>query len=389
MKSYSQYNEDNLILKYLPKNPKKQYVDIGAGHPTLFSNTYSFYKQGWRGLLIEPNSKYSDLITCQRPKDSFLEVAITDYTGKLDMYKTVASNSYIVNYYKERHSDEKFTTKCMTMNDLLNNYPGYREPDFASIDIESSEEKLLSQCDFEIFKPHVLLIEYWCRGVNKLGETVSRMDYRPIWEHYLIPYYEFKEKTQGNSIYVRRDNLKLHIACGDVHLNGYVNIDTQGLIASNLGDYNPNKTTLEDYFKYPFGSPRREVIIDKRMDILQPWDFKDDSADEVVMISAIEHFTKTQGKFIVSEIKRVLKSGSRLVIDFPDLKKDIDLYYDKNPEFLMELVYCNQKDEYSVHHWGYTKQTIIKLLGEGWETIEFKSIVKHNYPMVGIIATKK
>ena len=32
------------------------YVDIGAHHPKRFSNTYFFYKRGWSGITVEPNS---------------------------------------------------------------------------------------------------------------------------------------------------------------------------------------------------------------------------------------------------------------------------------------------------------------------------------------------
>ncbi len=29
------------------------YVDVGAHHPMLYSNTYYFYKQGWSGINID------------------------------------------------------------------------------------------------------------------------------------------------------------------------------------------------------------------------------------------------------------------------------------------------------------------------------------------------
>lgn len=186
-------------------------------------------------------------------------------------------------------------------------------------------------------------------------------------------------------------NKQLHICCGDIYLSGYTNIDIKGktIFEVPLWKKDKNVTTLDNYFKYPFGSPRREVIVDKNMNVLEPWDFEDNSVDEIVMISAIEHFTPKDAKYIISQIKRVLKPGGKLIIDFPDLMKQIVLYYDENPEFCMELIYCNQKDECSMHHWGYTRKSFFKFLGEGWEHIKYKTIVRHSYPMIGCIAIKE
>ena len=178
--------------------------------------------------------------------------------------------------------------------------------------------------------------------------------------------------------------MKLHIANGDVYLKGYVNIDIQGIVAKDLKTENPNETTIENYFKYPFGSPRREIIIDKRMNLLQPWDFADNSVEEIVMISCIEHFTKTQAKFVMSEIKRVLKPFGDLKFDFPDIKETVNQYYVSDPDHMIRLIYCNQKDEYSLHKWGYTWNSVLELLGSGWLSIQNKDIVQHEYPMMGV-----
>ena len=54
--SYSQYAEDIIIynlLKSLKKTKNGIFVDVGSHHPKRGSNTYFFYKRGWRGLLID------------------------------------------------------------------------------------------------------------------------------------------------------------------------------------------------------------------------------------------------------------------------------------------------------------------------------------------------
>ena len=182
--------------------------------------------------------------------------------------------------------------------------------------------------------------------------------------------------------------MKLHLCCGDVYLEGYTNIDIDGTLSTDITN-NQNLTTLNNYYKYNFkqDSPR-PFIIDERMSILESWYMKDESVDEVVLISAIEHFTKKQAMFIISEVKRVLKDGGQFIFDFPDIVKDVENYAQSDPEFLMELIYCNHKNQYSIHNWGYTFQTASQLLGEGWKCIDNTTVVRHDYPMTGIVAVR-
>ena len=205
MKFHGQYEEDRIILELLPEDVKGQYIDIGAGLPVKLSNTYFFYKMGWSGILIEPNQELAKTLQTTRSRDIILPIAITSYDGKLEMCDTIAMNSPLGGYYKNLHSDKVYEVDCITMETLLQRYPEFKEPDFVSIDIESGEDKLLSKCNFDIFKPKLIVIEHWCRGMNKEGDMLVRMDYREVWKHYLLPYYNFVEKTDGNSFYVRKE----------------------------------------------------------------------------------------------------------------------------------------------------------------------------------------
>ena len=75
------------------------------------------------------------------------------------------------------------------------------------------------------------------------------------------------------------------------------------------------------------------------MNLLQPWDFEDDSIEEIVMISILEHFSKKEAEFVISEIKRVLKLHSRIIVDIPDIKGQVEKYYDIHLEesLLLEI----------------------------------------------------
>jgi FkbM family methyltransferase len=85
------------LLRWVKKGT---YVDVGAYHPVLYSNTYSFYKKGWKGIVIDPNSDMKPLFSLMRPRDVFVHSAVGELSGERPyyMFRDGAYNSF----YKER-----------------------------------------------------------------------------------------------------------------------------------------------------------------------------------------------------------------------------------------------------------------------------------------------
>jgi|SRR5215831_416078 len=50
---YSQQHEDDIYVPLLPKQGR--FLEIGAFHPKVFSNSRALYEKGWGGVLIEPS----------------------------------------------------------------------------------------------------------------------------------------------------------------------------------------------------------------------------------------------------------------------------------------------------------------------------------------------
>jgi len=387
---YSQYGEDDLIDKYLDISKPGLYIDIGAGDPIELSNTYKLYEKGWKGLLVEPSDIFISRLLRKREKDKLYPGAILDYNGKVQLafHKDmgVVEKSWLFYKYKtklleEHPKDSEFFIQdidCITFDKLLEKFPEFIDAQFLSVDVEGTEGLVFKGLDFNKFKPKLLCIEW----------TMHSKDERSSFEPYVLEYYNYAEQTTGNILYVRKledKNLKLHICCGDVYLKGYTNIDITGELVNSVSS-NENETIFSNYYKYDFKKVKpRSFLVDKIMDITKPWSFKDDTINEIIIICAIEHFTLEQAQFIVSEMKRVLVNNGRLIIDFPDLKTDIEKYYNDDPNFLMELIYCNHKNRLSVHNWGYTKDSLIKLLGDGWKNPYWGVPVKHDYPVLGLV----
>lgn len=182
--------------------------------------------------------------------------------------------------------------------------------------------------------------------------------------------------------------MKLHLACGDVFLTDYVNCDIQGERVTEAERSNIPFRDLANYYSNRLVGHKHTTYLDRQFDLTCfPWEFEDESIEEIVMIQAIEHFDYVTAKKIIDEILRVLKPGGKFLVDFPDVIASVLKYQESQHEFLMRFIYCNHKNQYSVHHWGYTEDTFPQLLGIGW-TYEFKQIVKHVYPVIGCEATK-
>ena len=57
MKFYSQAGQDRFAFAMVGNHKAGTFLDIGAGHPTYFNNTYALDKIGWHGICVELESK--------------------------------------------------------------------------------------------------------------------------------------------------------------------------------------------------------------------------------------------------------------------------------------------------------------------------------------------
>ena len=77
--SYSQCGEDLLIafvLDLIHGSRPKTYLDVGANHPFKLSNSALLYSRGGRGVLIEPDPYFAQLLRKKRPRDTVLECGV-------------------------------------------------------------------------------------------------------------------------------------------------------------------------------------------------------------------------------------------------------------------------------------------------------------------------
>lgn len=165
-----------------------------------------------------------------------------------------------------------------------------------------------------------------------------------------------------------RSSLKLHLGCGAVYLNDFVNID------------------FFDSDKPDTSRGCEKMHADMLLDIRQLQAHVDAcSVDRVLMVHVLEHFTRWSGLALLSDIYQVLKPGGILEMEHPDLDACIAFYLqDKrtmttpigNLNIGFTQFYGNQWDEldYETHRYVWTKRELDAVArGIGFDVVELNN----------------
>lgn len=167
IKSYSQEGEDMILHKIFANKRLGFYVDIGAHHPFRFSNTYFFYKKGWKGINIDAAPGSMQPFNRFRPQDLNLEYAISDFNGVLPYYifKEPALNTFsqeLAHNYIEGGQN-------LLRTEMIEQYPLYKilddhldydiKIDFMSVDAEGFDLQVLKSNNWNKYLPPVILVE--------------------------------------------------------------------------------------------------------------------------------------------------------------------------------------------------------------------------------------
>jgi hypothetical protein len=163
---YSESGED-LIASYLLGNIVGSYVDVGAGHPVVGSNTYKLYRKGWSGIAVDGNKKLETSWKVLRPRDKFMPILVGPIKDFVDFYQyenelRSTANVNVKNLYtneNRKHVSKKVTQE--TLNTLFEENVLTNKPVFLSLDIEGSEYQALSTFNFDRFAPKLIAIESW------------------------------------------------------------------------------------------------------------------------------------------------------------------------------------------------------------------------------------
>ena len=206
--SFSEQGEDIVVyhaLRDLLKIERPTYMDVGAAHPVRSNNTYMLYYSGSRGLLVEPNPMYVEMLRRQRPGDAVLAagIGVTD-EAEADYYEI--KDRPLLNTFSpetvaalqqgktESVVARKSKMPLVNINRAITEHLGGRAPDFLSTDIEGLDTAIIKSLDLTRFRPGVIC----CEGVSiyKAGNTSY------IAQHLVPQGYILRGGSMVNSIFV-------------------------------------------------------------------------------------------------------------------------------------------------------------------------------------------
>jgi FkbM family methyltransferase len=213
--SWSQQGEDMIIdfvFKWQLGQSLPSYLDIGANHPYLLSNTYFFYKKGCTGVNIEPDPDLMEGIKTCRPNDINLNVGVGEKSAVLDFYCMSQST---LNTFSKTTADAYQASKTfgnptiksvkkidvITANEVLEKYFIEKEMYFISIDVEGLDEEIVRSIDYDKYKPTLLCVETLLR--TKDGGLVKQDG---ITTHLESQGYFVYADTGVNTIYIRKEH---------------------------------------------------------------------------------------------------------------------------------------------------------------------------------------
>ena len=136
--------------------------------------------------------------------------------------------------------------------------------------------------------------------------------------------------------------MKLHLGCGKLNLNTYINIDV-----------------LSD-------------TCDIKLDFTNLTIFNSSNIEEIYISHSLEHFKRREIIPLILEWNRILKIDGVLRISVPDFEKVVKIYLqNKNISELIGFLSGGQRDMYDIHYVNFDIHILEKLLNAcGFYNIE-------------------
>lgn len=171
--SWSASGEDILIAEALRHFKTKNtietkrisYIDIGAHDPIFGNNTYLFYKQGGKGIIVEPNISLTKKAQRKRSRDIILTAGAGTKDGEMTFYMFPRStrNTFSKSQAEEwsQRSGESYSTSSVpvySLDTIITKQCDSTAPDVISIDAEGYDLEILKGFSWNV-RPHVFCVE--------------------------------------------------------------------------------------------------------------------------------------------------------------------------------------------------------------------------------------
>lgn len=166
--TYSQHQEDVFLYENLKNYDLSRgiYIDVGANHPISISNSIWFYKNGYNGVIVEPNIELANLFRTFRSRDIVANVGCGKDAAFLKFHFANAPviSSFNRNSIEQLTNDathairQSFYLPILPLDTILENI-SYEWVFFLSIDVEGLDYDVLLGAKDTLKKVFLLIVE--------------------------------------------------------------------------------------------------------------------------------------------------------------------------------------------------------------------------------------
>jgi FkbM family methyltransferase len=168
--TYAQTGEDRILHALLSgagidDSYRGFYVDVGANDPVRNSNTFMFYRRGWRGITVEAQPDLVEQHRRVRPRDRAVCAVVSDEARDLTL--TEFPNQGFATVEEAPNWAEKQTVRRRqqvtprTLTDILESEGAPERFEFLLVDVEGHDLHVLRSLDFSRFRPLLVAVEIY------------------------------------------------------------------------------------------------------------------------------------------------------------------------------------------------------------------------------------
>ena len=201
---FGQEGEDILLTRVFGNKTNGFFIDVGAHHPTRFSNTYMLSLNGWSGINIDANQHSINQFELTRSRDINIcsSIGVNDVSRKYFCFAESALNTfdeeiaqmYVRNGHKIDRIESLKTTGLGVLLDA-NVKPGTLI-DLLNIDVEGLELEVIRSNDWSKYAPVVVVVEI-------LNATVEQAIEHEVTRTIQTYGYVLSSKLFNSCIYVK------------------------------------------------------------------------------------------------------------------------------------------------------------------------------------------
>jgi FkbM family methyltransferase len=175
--SLSDRGQDKWVIKIFNLKKKKYkgfFLEIGGGNGFANSNTFILEKNYyWSGIIVEPDPEQFKKLKFHRPKMILSNSLVYNKVKEIKFFKN-GELSKIINTRKNLDDRKISKLKTITLKQLLKNNKAPKIIDFFSLDVEGSEDKVLTK---EVLSKYIFLSLTIERPSYKLHKLLVKKNY--------------------------------------------------------------------------------------------------------------------------------------------------------------------------------------------------------------------